>query len=70
MSAIDAVKGTAANEAFAFIGAAAFSGQAGQLRAELAGGRIRIEGDRDGDGLADLAILTSSATILASDFVL
>lgn len=70
VSAIDAVRGTAADDAFAFIGAAAFSNQAGQLRADLAGGRIRIEGDTDGDGLADLIILTSSPTILAGDFVL
>ena len=38
VSAIDAVRGTAANEAFTFIGAGAFSNQAGQLRADLAGG--------------------------------
>jgi serralysin len=70
LSAIDAVRGGAANEAFAYIGAAAFSNQAGQLRAVAAGGGIRVEGDTDGDGLADLVILTSGATILASDFIL
>lgn len=38
---------------YSWIGSAAFSGTAGELRANA----HRIEGDRDGDGVADLAIL-------------
>ena len=69
LSAIDAVRGTGANEAFSWIGAAAFSGVAGQLRAEAAGGHVRIEGDTDGNGGADLVIIVSGTAILAGDFV-
>ena len=68
LSAIDAVRGTEANDAFSWIGSAAFSNQAGQLRAVEAGGRIRVEGDTDGNGLADLVILVSGPTLLAGDF--
>ncbi|HTU12569.1 MAG TPA: M10 family metallopeptidase [Allosphingosinicella sp.] len=69
LSAIDAVRGTGADDAFAWIGAAAFSGQAGQLRAEALGGKTMIQGDTDGDGRADLAILVASPAILAGDFL-
>ena len=70
LSAIDAVQGAGANEAFSWIGGAAFSNQAGQLRAVEAGGQMRIEGDTDGNGIADLVIVASGTTILAGDFVL
>ncbi|HTU11686.1 MAG TPA: M10 family metallopeptidase C-terminal domain-containing protein [Allosphingosinicella sp.] len=70
LSAIDANRSTAANDAFTFIGAAAFGGQAGQLRYQVAGGVVRIEGDVDGDALADFAIIAITPAIQASDFVL
>jgi len=70
LSAIDAVRGTAANDAFSWIGSAAFAHTAGQLRAVASGGHVRIEGDVDGDGMADLVIVAAGATILAGDFVL
>jgi serralysin len=69
LSAIDAVRGSEANDAFTWIGAAAFSHQAGQLRAVNAGGQIRIEGDTDGNGVADVVIMAVSPTILSGDFV-
>lgn len=39
-----------------FVGAAAFTGVAGQLRAVFEGGVWLVEGDADGDGAADLSI--------------
>ena len=62
------ISGTEANDTFSWIGAAAFSNQAGQLRAVEAGGRIRVEGDTDGNGVADLVILVSGTTLVAADF--
>lgn len=70
LSAIDANRGTAANDAFTFIGAAFFTGQAGQLRYHSSGGVMRIEGDLDGDGGADFAIVALTPVLVASDFIL
>ncbi|HYI46891.1 MAG TPA: M10 family metallopeptidase C-terminal domain-containing protein [Allosphingosinicella sp.] len=70
LSAIDAVRGTAANDAFSFIGSAAFSRVSGELRAVLVEGRMQIFGDTDGNGVADIHILTASTIIQAGDFVL
>jgi hypothetical protein len=33
------------------------------------GSQIRIEGDTDGNGVADLAVNASGQTVLAGDFV-
>lgn len=71
LSAIDAVAGGTANEAFSFIGAAAFSGVAGQLRAYQDGARWWVEGDVDGDSVADLVIdLQAPLMITAEQFIL
>lgn len=69
LSAIDAVQGTAANDAFSWIGAGAFTNVAGQLRAVAGETYVRIEGDTDGNGVADLLIVVSGPTVLAGDFV-
>jgi Ca2+-binding RTX toxin-like protein len=74
LAAIDA-DGNSANgdSAFTWIGAAAFSYQAGQLRAYQQGGAWWVEGDTNGDGVADLLVkvVTIDGTILATtDFVL
>ncbi|WP_172332379.1 calcium-binding protein [Mangrovicoccus sp. HB161399] len=53
---MDADAATAADDAFAFMGYAGFTGTAGELRAADLGGIQRIEGDIDGDGAADFAI--------------
>ena len=61
LSAIDAVAGTGANNAFAFIGTAAFSGVAGQLRWQAEGVVQRVQGDVNGDQIADLTLLVRTA---------
>jgi hypothetical protein len=60
LSGIDANSGTAENDSFAFIGADAFTGAAGQLRLFQANGGWTIEGDTNGDKLADLMINVST----------
>ena len=69
LSAIDAIAGTAANDAFSFIGANAFGGHAGELRVQVVGGVAHLMGDVDGDGFADLHIQTAAPQILLSDLV-
>ncbi|HVQ08002.1 MAG TPA: M10 family metallopeptidase C-terminal domain-containing protein [Allosphingosinicella sp.] len=68
LSEIDAVPGPA--DAFTFIGQNAFSGQAGQLRFEMRGGQAHIYGDVDGDAIADLHIIATTTTLVATDFIL
>jgi serralysin len=70
LSAIDADAGTAADEAFSFIGTGAFTHQAGQLRYEVVDGRAHILADTDGNGIADLHIIAGGTQILATDFIL
>lgn len=70
LSAIDAVAGTPANEAFAFIGTAAFSA-AGQLRHEIRGGVTWVEVNTDADLGADLRIVLAGAVALGeAQFIL
>ena len=63
------------DQAFAFIGAGTFSGVAGELRASFDSGNNvwAVEGDTNGDGVADFLILVAATTpdpIVSSDFVL
>lgn len=68
---IDADLTTAANDAFTFIGTDAFSGQAGELRYYVANGQTVVEGDQNGDRIADgLGILQGEHALVAADFVL
>lgn len=64
--------GTAGDQAFAWIGTAAFGNVAGQLRYELSpSGARTILGDVDGDGTAELYIqVTGTGAFQASDFLL
>ncbi len=71
---LSVIDGDGAGEAnaFAFIGASAFSNVAGQLRAFSSGvDQFTVEGDTNGDGTADLVITVNSAVpLVAADFVL
>ncbi|MDO8410086.1 MAG: calcium-binding protein, partial [Phenylobacterium sp.] len=72
LSALDADLITTGDQAFTYIGSAAFSGVAGELRA-VAGslGDTIVSGDLDGDGLADFSIVMSgSLTLSTGDFLL
>jgi Ca2+-binding RTX toxin-like protein len=71
LSAIDADLGVDGNQAFtAFLGAGAFTGAAGQLRAYASGGNTVLEGDVDGDGGADVRIVLIGPVALAfSDII-
>jgi Ca2+-binding RTX toxin-like protein len=61
----------ASDDAFAWIGTAAFNGTAGQLRYNTAGGDTYIEGDTNGDAEADFLILMKGEMALsAADFLL
>jgi serralysin len=54
------------NDAFSFIGTAAFSA-AGQLRYEVANGRTVVSGDVNGDGVADFFIRLDGVLTLTAD---
>jgi Ca2+-binding RTX toxin-like protein len=70
VATIDANTGAGGNQAFTFIGAAAFSGTAGELRAAGAS-NTTVYGDTDGNGSADFSILVAGVTgLTAADFVL
>ena len=62
LTAIDANTVLAGTNPFAFIGAAAFSNTAGQLRFTSQPGQTLIQGDVNGDGTADLTILLAGIT--------
>ena len=70
LSVIDANANTAGNQAFTFIGAAAFSGAAGQLRTYSQDGSNYVAGDVNGDGVADFTINLGAATAVGTDFFL
>ena len=71
LSVIDANTGVAGNQAFSFIGTAAYTGVAGQLRFLSDGAVTVIGGDVDGDGVSDFNIrLTGAIGLVAGDFVL
>ena len=71
LSRIDAIAGTATNDAFSFINTAAFGNIAGQLRWQDNGATRLIQGDINGDSIADLTIFVAAPGPLdASWFVL
>jgi Ca2+-binding RTX toxin-like protein len=71
LSLIDANTTLAGNQAFSFIGAAAFTHHAGELHATAAAGITTISGDVNGDAVADFSIaLTGTIALVAADFLL
>jgi Ca2+-binding RTX toxin-like protein len=70
---IDANANVAGDQAFSFIGENAFSHTAGELRIEGSGSNWFVQGDIDGDGLADLVIQVDNFrgyALQASNFML
>lgn len=71
LSQVDANAGVAGDQAFSFIGSAAFSGAAGQLRAYTDGSLTIIEGNTNTGTVADFWIVLNGAMVLSGgDFVL
>jgi len=71
-SFMDANPATASHEAFRFIGDAAFGGSAGELRVVANGSGWLVQGDLDGDRVADFMLNVSTDQVLvptAADFV-
>jgi len=71
LTLVDASSKTISDQAFAFIGNAAFHKVAGELRYAQSGGSTYVQGDTNGDGVADFWIgLSGLITLKAADFVL
>jgi Ca2+-binding RTX toxin-like protein len=71
LSDIDANSRVGGDQKFAFLGSAAFSEVAGQLRFEQANGHTHVMGDVNGDGAADFVIqVTGLVSFTSGDFVL
>lgn len=71
ISGWDANIGVGGDQAFSFIGGAAFSGTAGELRTFFDGVDTWVQGDINGDAAADFEIrFDGSVTLAGSDFVL
>lgn len=71
VSGLDANTKVAGDQAFTFVGTAAFSGAAGELRVETSGGELVLAGDIDGDRIADGFIrVDTHQPLVAGDFVL
>jgi Ca2+-binding RTX toxin-like protein len=70
LSAIDANSNTGGNQSFEWIATNGFSSTAGEMRYAKSGGDTYIEGDINGDGVADLVIrLTGLHDLTASDVI-
>lgn len=65
---------TAGDQAFTFVGTAAFTNTGiGQLRYTTSGGDILLQADTNGDGVADMEIILQgigASTLTAADFIL
>ena len=71
LSPVDADANAAGDQAFSFLGSAAFTGVAGQLRSYVSGADTIVAADTNGDTAVDFYIrLTGNITLAASDFVL
>lgn len=64
---IDADLTTAGNQAIVFIGAAAFSGTAGEMRYQAVWNGVLLSADADGDRVADFAVTVTGVTAMAED---
>lgn len=67
LSMLDANSNTAVNDKFSFVGTAAFSHVAGELRYEVSGGNAIVCGDLNGDGRADFTLCVAGVTSMGAD---
>ncbi|MFS0738101.1 calcium-binding protein [Sphingomonas sp. 1P06PA] len=75
LSLVDANVNSDGDQAFSFIGNAAFSGTAGELRVEQSGGAQFVMGDTNGDSVADFLVTVIATTpvlpnLIVTDIVL
>jgi Ca2+-binding RTX toxin-like protein len=71
LSGIDANTSAAGDQAFTFVGTAAFTHHAGELRYSVDAAGAHVMGDVNGDGVADFQVILSGVTTLTSgNFVL
>jgi hypothetical protein len=71
LRSVDADATITGDQGFTFIGSEAFTGAAGQLRYDQQAGNTYVEGDVNGDGAADFAImLLGAVNLVQADFVL
>lgn len=71
LTVMDANTNATGNQAFSFIGTAAFTGRAGQLRAEALEDGMLVSGDLNGDGAADFQFgLLGLKSMIVGDFLL
>ena|GEM_PF-2009796 len=71
LRAVDAIRDTLADEAFTFIGTAAFHAVAGELHYQQIGGNTYLSGDITGDGSADFTIrIDGVINLQANDLLL
>ncbi|NGO54820.1 calcium-binding protein [Allomesorhizobium camelthorni] len=71
LATIDANTLAAGDQAFSFIGSAAFSGVAGQLRYTNYSGNVIVDADVNGDSIADMQILVAGTNFMTgTDFIL
>jgi serralysin len=74
LSALDAnvltpISGRTGNDAFSFVGSAAFTNKPGELRHEFVDGNTFVHADVNGDGMADMTImLTGQVSLTGTDF--
>jgi serralysin len=69
LAAIDANSTLAGDQAFSWLGTGAFTHHAGELRYVVSSGNISLQGDVNGDGVADLVVkLTGITSLSAGDF--
>lgn len=71
LRSMDADSSVALNQAFTYIGSAAFDGRHGLLHFAASGANLLVTGDINGDKIADFSILVvNTAALIASDFLL
>ena len=70
-ASVDADTLTGGDQAFQFIGTAAFSNVAGELRYDIIDGNTYVYGDTNGDGVADFMVrVIGSHSLTEGDFVI